>query len=230
MSSDVAGAPEPQARRTQAERRNRSEEALLDAAAALIAERGIDRASLTTIGNRAGTSRGLPSHHFGTKDAMIARLAQRSQEKLSHEMATALERSGLDPYGASGLDLLRAFVGIYLDLFVEPAVDDWALVALWGAMVPAEASVEGMLDADRRAVDGWAALIAHGQSDGSITRDVDPTAGGAALFGLTRGVAALLLIDPELVDVASVREICDHLIARALNPGAPAQPPSEEDR
>jgi AcrR family transcriptional regulator len=226
MSPPESGASESRPRRTQAERRSRSEEALLDAAAALIAERGIDRASLHTIGSRAGTSRGLPSHHFGSKDAMIARLAQRSQEKLSREMVVALERSGVDAGHASALDVLRAFVGIYLELFVEPAVDDWALVALWGAMVPAEASVEGMVEADRRAVEGWAAIIQHGHADGSISIDVDPTAAGATLFGLTRGVAALLLIDPGLVDVESVRQMCDDLIARAL---APRFDP-EEDR
>lgn len=214
----MTGATAPRPRRTQAERRSRSEEALLDAAAALIAERGIDRASLTTIGDRAGTSRGLPSHHFGSKDHMIARLAQRAQERLTVEMVTALESSPLDVERATGLELLRRFVAIYLDLFVEPAVDDWALVALWGAMVPAEASVEGMVDADRRAVDGWAAMIERGHADGSISRDVDPKVAGAALFGLTRGVVALLLIDPDLVDRQAVSRMCDEFIVRTLTP------------
>jgi AcrR family transcriptional regulator len=214
MPEAARGAP----RRTQAERRSRSEEALLDAAAALIAERGIDRASLTTIGDRAGTSRGLPTHHFGTKDAMIARLAQRAQQRLSAEMVAALEGSDLDVERTTGLELLRRFVGIYLDLFVDPAVDDLALVALWGAMIPAEASVDGMIDADRRAVEGWAAMIERGHADGSISTEVDPMAAGATLFALTRGVAALLLIDPALVDLAAVRRMCDDFVARALAP------------
>ena len=51
-------------RSTQAERRSRSEEALLDAAAELIAERGVERASLAAIGARAGVSRGLAKHAF----------------------------------------------------------------------------------------------------------------------------------------------------------------------
>ena len=74
------GAP---VRRTQAERRGESEEALLDAAANLIAERGVERASLASIGERAGTSRGLPTHHFGSKDALVARLASRVQDHVA---------------------------------------------------------------------------------------------------------------------------------------------------
>lgn len=203
-------------RRTQAERRSRSEEALLDAAAALIAERGIDRASLTSIGTRAQMSRALPAHHFGSKDAMVDRLAERAQERLSDAMVAAIDRSSLDRGEASALDLLRFMVGAYLELFVEPTPDDVALVALWGAVIPAEASVAGLVDADRRAVAGWAALIERGRRDGSIRTDVDPNAAGVALLALTRGVAALLLIDPELVDLPSVRRTCDDWIATAL--------------
>jgi AcrR family transcriptional regulator len=211
-------ATSPTPRRTQAERRSQSEEALLDAAAAVIAERGIDRASLTSIGTRAGMSRALPAHHFGSKDAMIHRLVERSQERLSDEMVAALLHSDLDREQASALDILRFMVGAYLELFVDPTSDNLALVALWGAVIPADASVEGLIDADRRAVAGWAAVIERGHDDGSIRADVDPAAAGVALLALTRGIAALLLIDPELVDLPSVRRTCDDWIATALAP------------
>ena len=209
-------AASPRPRRTQAERRSRSEEAILDAAAAVVAERGIDRASLTSIGTRAGMSRALPAHHFGSKDAMVHRLAERAQERLSDAMLGALEQSDLDQEDASALEILRFMVDAYLELFMEPTPDDVALVALWGAVIPAEASVEGLVDADRRAVDGWAAVIERGHRDGSIRADVEPTAAGVALLALTRGVAALLLIDPGLVELPSVRRTCNDWIGIAL--------------
>ena len=68
-------AAEAPQRRTQAERRNGSEDALLAAAAELIAERGIDRSTLAGIGERAGTSRGLPTHYFIGRDGKIRDLA-----------------------------------------------------------------------------------------------------------------------------------------------------------
>ena len=214
MAATSPGTP----RRTQAERRSRSEEALLDAAAAVIAERGIDRASLTSIGTRAGMSRALPAHHFGSKDAMVHRLTERAQERLSDTMVGALAHSDVDLELSSALDVLRFMVGAYLELFVDPTTDDVALVALWGSVIPADASVAGLLDADRRAVAGWAAVIERGHQDGSIRSDVDPMAAGVALLALTRGVAALLLIDPELVDLPSVRRTCDDWIEAALTP------------
>ena len=215
----AATSPE-QPRRTQAERRSRSEEAILDAAAGVIAERGIDRASLTSIGTRAGLSRALPAHHFGSKDALVDRLAERAQERLGDAMVAAIQQSDVDGDEASALDFLRFMVGAYLELFVAPTPDDIALVALWGAVIPAEASVAGLVEADRRAAAGWAVVIERGQEDGSIRADVDPNAAGVALLALTRGVAALLLIDPELVDLPSVRRTCDDWIATAL--AAPA--------
>src|SRR5580700_10998436 len=80
---------QPQERQSQAERRNRSEDALLDAAAELVAERGVPGASLASIGGRAGVSRGLPTHHFGSKDALVGRLAERAQSRIARGMREA---------------------------------------------------------------------------------------------------------------------------------------------
>ena len=80
--------------------------------------------SLTSIGTRAGLSRALPAHHFGSKDALVDRLAERAQERLGDAMVAAIEQSDVDGDEASALDFLRFMVGAYLDLFVEPTADD----------------------------------------------------------------------------------------------------------
>ena len=81
------------ARRSQVERRQESEHALLSAAAEVIAERGINGASLSVIGERAGTSRGLPAHHFGSKDALVARVASAAQDRMAEVLLASIERS-----------------------------------------------------------------------------------------------------------------------------------------
>ena len=48
----------------------------------LIAELGVEQASLARIGQSAGASSGLASHHFGSKDALVARLARQSQDRV----------------------------------------------------------------------------------------------------------------------------------------------------
>jgi AcrR family transcriptional regulator len=214
MVSDAA----PQ-RRSQAERRSESEEALLNAAAALIAERGVERASLASIGESAGASRGLPTHHFGSKDGLVARLAERVQDHVATAVRDALEtRTHRRPEDVSALDLLRTTVDTYLEMFEDPTAEERALIVMWGATFPSSGSVDGMLEADRRSYDGWAELIRYGQHDGSIRADVDPTAAAVALFGLMRGVAALLLTDSDITDMRNVRATCDAWIVAAFAP------------
>ncbi len=151
-------------RRTQVERRNESEESLLEAAAELVAELGVERASLARIGERAGTSRGLPTHHFGSKDALVARLAERAQNQIDDEAWAAAERLDGDVGELTGLELLRTTVDTYLRRFEHPNANDRALIVMWGATFPSEASTEGLSDADQRSYDGWSVLIERGQA------------------------------------------------------------------
>ncbi len=207
-----------QPRRTQVERRRNSERSLLAAAAEVIAERGIDGASLASIGERAGASRGLPNHHFGSKEALVAQVAASAQDRISSLTVAAIERAHRHVEELSGFELVRATIDTYLALFERSLAEDRALIVMWGATFPSESSVEGMLEADRRAFDGWARVIKEGQGDGSIRPDIDAGATAVVLHGLTRGVAALLLTESEHTDMRSVRQTVDTLLAAALAP------------
>ena len=208
------------ARRTQAQRRSESEEALLDAAAEVIAERGIERASLASIGERAGASRGLANHHFGSKDTLIARLASRAQDRIEARQLAAVRRQRPTSARRSELSLLRLIVDAYFELFEHPTAEQRALLVMWGSTFPLESPLEGMLEAERRSYDGWADIIQRGQEDGSIRTDVDPVAAAVVLHGFLRGVAALRLTDSDVTDMTNVRATCDAWIAGALAPAA----------
>jgi AcrR family transcriptional regulator len=203
-------------RRTQAERRSRSEEALLDAAAELIAERGVEGASLASIGDRAGVSRGLPTHHFGSKDALVARLAERAQERISATMRATVERQSRRVEEMSGLDVVYLTVDSYLELFQKPTAYERALLVMWGSTFPSQSSVDGMVDAERRSYDGLSVWIAGGQRDGSIRPDIDPTSAAVLLLGMIRGVAALILTDSAITDMRSVRRTCHDWVAHSM--------------
>lgn len=58
-------------RRTQQERRDQASAALLEAAAELVVEEGVRAVTLARVGERAGYSRGLVTHHFGGKQALL---------------------------------------------------------------------------------------------------------------------------------------------------------------
>jgi AcrR family transcriptional regulator len=207
-------------RRTQVERRQESERALLEAAAELIAERGISGASLASIGERAGTSRGLPTHHFRTKDALVSQVARSAQNRIVSETVAGIKRAHRDVNDLSALELLRASVDTYLEMFEQPSADERALIVMWGATFPSESSFEGMVEADKRAHDGWADLITQGHKDGSIRSDVDPRVAAIVLQGLIRGVAAVLLAEHDQTYALRSRQTVVDWLATALSPTA----------
>jgi AcrR family transcriptional regulator len=207
-------------RRTQVERRQESERALLAAAAEIIAERGITGASLASISERAGTSRGLPTHHFGTKDALVSLVARGAQDRIVADTVAALERAHRDVDDLSAFEIVRATVDIYLELFEHPSADERALIVMWGSTFPSESSLDGMVEADHRAYDHWAQLITRGQVEGSIRSDVDPRVAAIVLQGLLRGIAAILLSEPDRTYALRARQTVDTWLAAALAPPA----------
>jgi AcrR family transcriptional regulator len=209
-------------RRTQVERRQESERALLAAAAEIIGERGITGASLAIIGERAGTSRGLPTHHFGTKDALVSQVAKSAQDRVVTETMAALERAHRDISELTALELVRATVDTYLEMFEQPSADERALIVMWGATFPSESSVGGMVEADQRAYDGWAELIAQGHVDGSIRSDVDADVAAIVLQALIRGMAAILLTKEDRTYALRGRQTVNQWLGAALAP-----PPAE---
>src|SRR5579859_7195148 len=67
-------------RLTQPQRRAAAERRVLDATARLIAQGGSSMLTLADVGREAGYSRGIVTHHFGTKEALLARLAAAAQQ------------------------------------------------------------------------------------------------------------------------------------------------------
>ena len=203
---------EVRARRTQADRRHEAERALLDAAAELFAEQGVTQTSLAQIGERAGYSRGLANHHFGSKDALVDRLARRAQERFFHAMA--------EVDAATGRDGIVRMVEAYLSHFEEPTAEGRSLLVMWGATFPGRSSVAGFVEADQRARDAVAAWVVRGQEDGSVSSEVEPAGFAVALLGLVRGVAAQQLAEPAAIDTHRLRAQCRRLVERGLGPGA----------
>src|SRR3954452_11802274 len=62
---------QPPARRTQQERREEAERKVLAAATALIAQHGSRALTLAEVGEAAGYSRGIVSHHFGSRENLL---------------------------------------------------------------------------------------------------------------------------------------------------------------
>jgi AcrR family transcriptional regulator len=205
-------------RRTQAERRAAAEAALLQAAAELIVERGIEGASLRSISERAGISRAMPGYHFGSKDALIARIADRGHERTMTATAEAVERAGRGREPLSTLEALRLTIETYVDVVGSAdAPEERAVIVMWGATFPTASTLPAMVESDRQTHTDLAGLIKHGQDEQSIRADIDAAAAALVIMGLSRGVAALSLTHTDVADPATVRQLTGEAIDQLLS-------------
>jgi AcrR family transcriptional regulator len=74
MDSPIASRPnyaQPRVRRTQAERRETTQQKILEAAVRILQDRGFAKATLQEIAREAGVTTGSLQHHFGSKEALV---------------------------------------------------------------------------------------------------------------------------------------------------------------
>lgn len=98
----------------QQSRSQKTQESLLEAAALLFGEKGIDATSVADVAARAGCSVGSVYHHFRDKRALLYAVFERMSEELS-----ATTRDAADPSrweGASAADILRGYLEFALEI------------------------------------------------------------------------------------------------------------------
>jgi AcrR family transcriptional regulator len=212
LSTNTATATAP-ARRTQLERRTEAEQGLLEAAVRLFAGKGIDQTSLADIGLEAGYSRGLVHHHFGSKAALVERLAQERQRRFNDILASFDE--------AHELDALIAIADAYLRAVATATDDLRAFFVLWGAALPDNAALRPVfVPDDRRTRKRIEQLVTAGRARGTVGKEVNATGFAVAFLGMLRGAAAQFLVDRDDVDLAVTRAACESLVRAALTPPA----------
>jgi len=104
-------------RRTQAERRQATRAALLDAARLLFSTKGYSNSGREEIVAAAGVTRGALQHHFGDKQALFLAVYELVEQEVVADIATAAMAAGGDP-----VEQLRAGCHAYLDAVLDPAV------------------------------------------------------------------------------------------------------------
>lgn len=146
--------------------------------------------SLSQIGERAGYSRGLVNHHFGTKDALVDRLVRRSRMKFMRELSLDTNDSGLN-------NLLRA-ADTYLQIYVSEEKSGSARMVLWGAAFATGAThTDSVSEGDEDARKIICAGVQLGQTDGSISIAIDEQVFSVVFLGMLRGIAGQLLVGSD---------------------------------
>jgi AcrR family transcriptional regulator len=196
--------------RTQEQRRIDAERRLVRAAAELVGEVGPTRVTLANVGQRAGYSRGLATHHFGSKGALMQRLV----EVVTSQFRDAIsQHSQLD----SPLDQLRQLVDFYFQVVSDLQPVNRARLVLWADAVagPSEDVRDQMVSADREFREEIEKRIQLAVSAGDVPDDVDPVGLATVIVAMLRGVALQHLLD-EQVDLVAARGEVEQLLASRL--------------
>jgi AcrR family transcriptional regulator len=184
--------------------------ALVDAAIALIAERGVRGFSLAEASRRVGVSAAAPYRHFADRDELLAAVAVRGLH-LFATMATSEAGDAADPrqrlaamtrayvrFAAEQRPLFDALYSAGLDKARYPYLQRaWAPVAAYRAVIDEvcagdAAAADALADALESAAHGHAALLLDADAaDGDAVRAAADKAAAAAL-ALIDGRQALL--------------------------------------
>ena len=165
-------------RRTQVERRAEAEQRLLIAARQIVARKGWVGMTLSEVGEEAGFSRGLATHHFGNKAGLLRALAGFVNSSFMHLVEA--ESSRWRP----GIDALKGFVSIYLGRNDGDWINTRALLALMAEAVTQDSDIAQILAEYNRSVQQHLAhYISEGIASGEIRAQVDPMAGAMLILG-----------------------------------------------
>ena len=193
---------EPGTPRTQEQRRIEAERRLVRAAAELVGEIGPGRVTLANVGERAGYSRGLATHHFGSKGALMQRLVDTVTSQFRDAMA---EESQSD----SPIDQVRQLISFYFDVVSDLQPVNRARLVLWADAV-ASASDDirpRMVSADREFREEIEKRIRLAVAAGEVGADVDPLGLATVIIAMLRGVALQRTLDDQVDLVAAQQEI-----------------------
>jgi TetR/AcrR family acrAB operon transcriptional repressor len=193
--------------RSQAERRERAEQKILDAAIKLIVKKGYDRFTLVEIGEAAGYSRGLPAHYFGKKEDLLSEVARYLVELYHKTMAAR-------PAAERGLPQLIEYIRLYRQgAGTIPNRALGVLIAEAGFHPKLKATIKHLND---RGLNNLATEIRLGIECGNIRPDVNVWGQAALIYAFVRGQMTFAAIDPKLDVVTASEEFIAMLEQRLI--------------
>ncbi len=198
---------QPPARRTQLERREETERKVLAAATALIAARGSRALTLAEVGEAAGYSRGIVSHHFGSRENLLRAVMRDAQV------------FDLPEPGESAGAWLAEMVRAYLENVANQRPAPRAFLLMWGEAIATDPVLMPLYaEQDSRFRRLLADKVREGIRDGSVRADADPEAMAVFLLGLLRGISLQLIATPPPAHVNAIIEEAERATRRALEP------------
>lgn len=177
--------------RTQAERTALAAERMIDAAIELLNTVGISGATLKAIGDHSGYSRGLATHHFGSKAGLFRQVLRQVHGEFIRELN---ERVG----ERTGIAALAVANEAHRDYFLRHPDRLRAMYILWfGALDPGsefKPNVARFMSRQRETMANW---IRDGQAAGKISGSIEASRMAAQFYATLIGIGQQWLVDPS---------------------------------
>jgi AcrR family transcriptional regulator len=201
VSTEPAPGPEPNAR-----------DRILQAACALIAERGIGGARIAQIAKAAGVSTALVHYHFRTREMLLSETLD-----YAFDLAAAVRLRAAAEYGSAGSASRRLADVVEQSLpTTDPGRREWQLWAeLWlgAARDPSLRPIAAQMYARYRT---WiATAVAEGVAAGEFAR-VDPGETADLAMALIDGLGLRVLLGDPSMPLDKARERIGEILAREL--------------
>ena len=193
----------PRFRRYAAEERSQM---LIEAGLACLAEGGIRAFTVDNICRRAEVSRGLITHHFGSKDGLLAAVYAAAYRPLLEAIGP---QDGPPPALPALLDILFSQVNYSRD-----SLNIW--LAIWG-----EAATNPAIRDEHKALYGaYRAAVEAAIADHARARGLTVETGALAVsvIGLVDGLWLELCLDPDHMTPALARAAAMRLLVPVLGP------------
>jgi AcrR family transcriptional regulator len=190
----------------------RRRQQILDSVIALLAQRGVDRASLRTVGDAIGVSHTALRHYFSSRDELLVE-AYRTHEARAAGDGPPADSSAVSVIieAAERNRSIPGLVELYATLTTDALQEQHALTREF---------VRGRFRSLREAL---AERIAEGQpgrsgQPGAVGVGIDPMDAAALVIAASDGLQIQWLLDPDAVDVGRSLSILDRLLPRDPGP------------
>jgi AcrR family transcriptional regulator len=206
VTEEAGGDPRGRRSYPKGERRRKQ---ILENAIALFALRGVDRASLRTVGDAIGVSHTALRHYFSSRDELLVEV-YRTHEALTFDDAPSARAPvvGVMVEAAERNRSIPGLVELYATLTTDALQQPHALTR------------EFVRDRFRLLRENLAARIESGQQAGRVAADIDPRDAAALVIAASDGLQIQWLLDPDAVDVGRSLSILKRLLPDDPGPGA----------
>ena len=179
---------------------------LVEAGLACLAKGGITAFTVDNICREAGASRGLITHHFGSKDGLLAAVYATMYDRLMAAIAPA------DAPEPRLTELVEA--NFAPSVFNRDSLKIW--LALWGEI----ANSDALQTVHRRRYTDFRSSVTRAIANDAAERGlvVDAHAIAVMFIALSDGVWLEQGIDPAMLSPAQARETCYRMLELALGP------------